>query len=120
MTSTRHDGDTWDLASSVCATATMTAAVRAIATRADPPLIDDPFAEPLVRAVGIDLLTRLATGEDTSNDLIEQRSAPYLTDRGWTLNGTSARDLLAANNLAPVDNDDLRMGDVRYISGTHE
>ncbi|MFI6170337.1 class I SAM-dependent methyltransferase [Nocardia sp. NPDC051052] len=300
MTSIRHDGDTWDLASSVGATATMAAAVRAIATRADRPLIDDRFAEPLVRAVGIDLLTRLATGEDTSNDLVEQISidigvvrtkfydeffldatnagirqvvilasgldsrayrlpwpagtvvyeldqpqviefktrtlahldaaptadrrvaavdlrddwptalrtagfdpaqptawsaegllgylppeaqdrlldtitklsvpgsrvatesrpnpqpgeedktkerlhriserwrahgydpdmarlryfgerneaAPYLTDRGWTLNETSARDLLAANNLAPMNEDDLRMGDVRYVSGT--
>jgi O-methyltransferase involved in polyketide biosynthesis len=41
MTSTRYDGDTWDLASSVGATATMAAAARAIATRADRPLIDD-------------------------------------------------------------------------------
>ncbi len=61
--STRYDGDTWDLASSVGATATMVAAARAIATRADSPLINDPFAEPLVRAVGVDLLTRLASGE---------------------------------------------------------
>ncbi|WP_407688461.1 class I SAM-dependent methyltransferase [Mycobacterium sp. HUMS_1102779] len=65
MTSTgsRYEGDTWDLASSVGATATMVAAARAMATRADNPLIDDPFAEPLVRAVGVDLLARLASGE---------------------------------------------------------
>ncbi len=63
MTSTRYEGDTWDLASSVGATATMVAAARAVATRADRPLINDPFAEPLVRAVGVDLLTRLASGE---------------------------------------------------------
>jgi methyltransferase (TIGR00027 family) len=74
MTSTRHDGDTWDLASSVGATATMAAAARAIATRADRSLIDDPFAEPLVRAVGVDLLTRLATGETAPDDLVEQVS----------------------------------------------
>ncbi|MBO0853052.1 MAG: class I SAM-dependent methyltransferase [Nocardia sp.] len=67
MTSTRHDGDSWDLASSVGATATMVAAARARATRAERPLISDPFAEPLVRAVGIDLLVRLATGEDTAD-----------------------------------------------------
>jgi methyltransferase (TIGR00027 family) len=72
MTSTRHDGDTWDVASSVGATATMAAMTRAIATRADRPLIDDPFAEPLVRAVGVDLLTQLATGELAPNDLVEQ------------------------------------------------
>ncbi|OBI98260.1 SAM-dependent methyltransferase [Mycobacterium alsense] len=63
MTSTRYEGDTWDLASSVGVTATMVAAARAVASRADRPLIDDPFAEPLVRAVGVDLLSRLASGE---------------------------------------------------------
>ena len=63
MTSTRYEGDTWDLASSVGVTATMVAAARAMATRADNPLIDDPFAEPLVKLVGVDLLTRLASGE---------------------------------------------------------
>ena len=72
MTSTRYDGDSWDLASSVGATATMAAAARAIATRADRSLIDDPFAEPLVRAVGVDLLTRLATNEVTPSDFVEQ------------------------------------------------
>ncbi|MCW2662445.1 MAG: class SAM-dependent methyltransferase [Mycobacterium sp.] len=69
MTSTRYEGDTWDLASSVGVTATMVAAARAVASRADRPLIDDPFAEPLVRAVGVDLLTRLATGEVNPDDL---------------------------------------------------
>jgi methyltransferase (TIGR00027 family) len=70
MTSTRHDGDTWDLASGVGATATLAATARAIATRTDPSLIDDPFAEPLVRAVGIDVLTRLATGDLAPDDLV--------------------------------------------------
>jgi O-methyltransferase involved in polyketide biosynthesis len=63
MGSGRHDADTWDLASSVGATATMSAAVRALVTRTDPDRLDDPFAEPLVRAVGVDVLTRLARGE---------------------------------------------------------
>jgi methyltransferase (TIGR00027 family) len=63
---------TWDLASGVGATATMAAMTRAIATRTDRSLIDDPFAEPLVRAVGIDLLTRLATGELPPDDLVDQ------------------------------------------------
>jgi methyltransferase (TIGR00027 family) len=47
----------------------MVAAARAVASRAERPLINDPFAEPLVRAVGVDLLTRLATGEVNANDL---------------------------------------------------
>jgi methyltransferase (TIGR00027 family) len=40
----------------------MSAAVRALVTRTDPDRLDDPFAEPLVRAVGVDVLTRLARG----------------------------------------------------------
>jgi len=65
----RTENDTWDLASSVGATATMVAAARAIATTADDALINDPFAEPLVRAVGVDFFTRLATGELQAEDL---------------------------------------------------
>ena len=57
----RTENDTWDLATSVGATATMVAAGRGRATRAG--LIDDPFAEPLVRAVGVDFFTRWANGE---------------------------------------------------------
>jgi O-methyltransferase involved in polyketide biosynthesis len=49
----RTDNDTWDLASSVGITATMVAAARAAATRKDDALISDPFAEPLVEAVGV-------------------------------------------------------------------
>ncbi|CAN5506827.1 class I SAM-dependent methyltransferase [soil metagenome] len=59
----RTDNDTWDLASSVGATATMVAAARAMATNAPNPVINDPFAEPLVRAVGVDFFTRLASGD---------------------------------------------------------
>ncbi len=65
----RTDDDTWDLASSVGATATMVAAARAMASKAETPLIDDPFAEPLVRAVGLDLFTKLASGELSPADL---------------------------------------------------
>jgi methyltransferase (TIGR00027 family) len=59
----RTENDTWDLASSVGATATMVAAARAVATKSSDPLIDDPFAEPLVQAVGIEFFSRLASGE---------------------------------------------------------
>jgi methyltransferase (TIGR00027 family) len=73
---TRTNDDTWDLATSVGATATMVAAARAIATTAED--IDDPFAEPLVRAVGVDFLTRWATGEIKADDLDVEGS-------GWGL-----------------------------------
>jgi methyltransferase (TIGR00027 family) len=59
----RSDSDSWDLASSVGATATMVAAARALATVDTDPLISDPFAAPLVRAVGIDFFTRVVDGE---------------------------------------------------------
>jgi methyltransferase (TIGR00027 family) len=59
----RTDDDTWDLGNGVGATATGVAVGRALATRAPQPLINDPFAEPLVRAVGVDFFTRLASGE---------------------------------------------------------
>ncbi len=62
---TRTDADSWDVASSVGATATMVAAARAIASREPNALIDDPFAEPLVRAVGMDFFTRLPTARST-------------------------------------------------------
>jgi methyltransferase (TIGR00027 family) len=71
----RTDNDTWDLATSVGATATMVAAARAIATKADNPLIDDRFAEPLVRAVGVDFLTKLATGELAAADVDDDESS---------------------------------------------
>lgn len=60
---TRTDSDKWDLATSVGATATMVAAQRALATAGPEKLIDDPFAAPLVRAVGIDFFTRLVDGD---------------------------------------------------------
>ncbi|HZC93035.1 MAG TPA: class I SAM-dependent methyltransferase, partial [Mycobacterium sp.] len=59
----RHDGDSWDLASSVGATATAVAARRAMASKGPNPLLDDPFAEPLVNAVGVDAFIKMMNGE---------------------------------------------------------
>jgi methyltransferase (TIGR00027 family) len=70
----RSENDSWDLATSVGATATMVAAGRARATR--DALIDDPFAEPLVRAVGLDFFTRWAAGELESAD-VDDPDAPW-------------------------------------------
>ncbi|RSD07787.1 SAM-dependent methyltransferase [Amycolatopsis eburnea] len=64
----RYDGDSWDETSGVGATATLAAVARAVASRED--VIDDPFAAPLVRAVGVGLLTRLATGETAPGELV--------------------------------------------------
>ncbi len=62
---TRTDQDTWDLASSVGATATWVAACRALASKQDGALIDDPFADPLVRAVGAGFFIGVLDGEIT-------------------------------------------------------
>ncbi|MDA2895052.1 class I SAM-dependent methyltransferase [Mycolicibacterium sp. BiH015] len=59
----RTEGDTWDLASSVGATATSVAATRALASRGPDPLIDDPYAAALVEAVGLPHFIKVANGE---------------------------------------------------------
>jgi methyltransferase (TIGR00027 family) len=64
----RAENDTWDLASSVGATATAVAASRAMASQGPDPLLDDPWADPLVRAVGIDLFIKLIDGEIGQTD----------------------------------------------------
>ncbi|WP_264992901.1 class I SAM-dependent methyltransferase, partial [Mycobacterium montefiorense] len=68
---TRTDQDSWDLASSVGATATMVAAARAVASNEDNPIISDPFAGPLVRAVGLDFFRRMVDGELTTEETPE-------------------------------------------------
>src|SRR4051794_11982816 len=52
----------------------MVAAARAIATNADNPVIDDQFAEPLVRAVGVDFFTRWVTGDLAAADVDDDES----------------------------------------------
>lgn len=66
----RSDNDSWDLTSSVGATATVVAAQRAIASRGPHPLIDDPYAEPLVRAVGGDVAATMLDGGDGSDGAV--------------------------------------------------
>jgi methyltransferase (TIGR00027 family) len=80
----RTDRDRWDLATSVGATATMVAASRALASDPEYALIDDPFAAPLVRAVGIDVYTRLVNGEipvEEGSDFDPERMAQGMACR---------------------------------------
>jgi methyltransferase (TIGR00027 family) len=76
----RTERDSWDLASSVGATATMVAAARAAATRRAEPVVNDPFAEPLVRAVGLDLFTKVASGELDFADVDDDGGFPRMVD----------------------------------------
>jgi methyltransferase (TIGR00027 family) len=78
MRMARSDSDSWDLATSVGATATMVAAYRAVATRRG--VIDDPFAEPLVRAVGMDVFTQMAGGTAVFADENVQHFFDAMTD----------------------------------------
>ncbi|WP_068186871.1 class I SAM-dependent methyltransferase [Mycobacterium sp. UM_CSW] len=84
----RTDNDTWDLATSVGATATMVAAGRARATHDG--LIDDRFAEPLVRAVGIDFFTRWAAGE-LDSAVVDVPGAPWGMQRMTDIQGARTR-----------------------------
>ena len=77
---TRSDGDSWDLATSVGTTATMVAAARAVASREENALIDDPFAAPLVRAVGIDLFTKMVDGDIDLAAVDTEGTARVMTD----------------------------------------
>jgi methyltransferase (TIGR00027 family) len=77
---TRSDTDSWDLASSVGATATMVAAARALASEDTDPIINDPFAAPLVRAVGIDFFTRVVDGDIDPTDSGEDGSTELQTE----------------------------------------
>jgi methyltransferase (TIGR00027 family) len=72
----RTDNDTWDLASSVGATATAVAASRAMASQNPDALLNDPWADPLVRAVGIDTFVELIDGETghTDDPLLNRRA----------------------------------------------
>ena len=75
----RTDDDNWDVASSVGATATFVASGRAMATRDPRGLINDPFAEPLVRAVGVEFFTKMMDG-DLDVDAIECLTGTYPVD----------------------------------------
>jgi methyltransferase (TIGR00027 family) len=72
----RTEMDTWDLASSVGATATAVAASRAMASQNPDALLNDPWADPLVRAVGIDTFVKLIDGEigQTDDPLLNRRA----------------------------------------------
>src|SRR5271163_3350605 len=63
----RTENDTWDLASSVGATATAVATQRAMASQGPDPLLNDPWADPLVRAVGSETFIKLIDGERGNN-----------------------------------------------------
>ncbi|WP_068185880.1 class I SAM-dependent methyltransferase [Mycobacterium sp. UM_CSW] len=74
MSEGRTEGDSWGPASSVGATATMVAASRAVASQGPDALLDDPFADPLVRAVGLDPFIRIIDGEiDFEDDALFNR-----------------------------------------------
>src|SRR6202012_3498869 len=73
----RTDGDSWGPASSVGATATMVAASRAVASPGPEALLDDPWADPLVREVGLAPFIGILDGEINFDDdpLLNRKTA---------------------------------------------
>ncbi|OCB39914.1 SAM-dependent methyltransferase [Mycobacterium malmoense] len=72
----RTEGDSWGPGHSVGATATMVAASRAVASQGPDALLDDPLAEPLVRAVGLEPFIRIVDGQvDFEDDPLFNRKA---------------------------------------------
>ncbi|WP_178974161.1 SAM-dependent methyltransferase [Mycobacterium colombiense] len=67
------------------ATATLVAAARAVASRQPDPLIRDPFAEVLVRAVGLKLFTQIVDGAFNFSDLEVDWMPDYFGVRTRTL-----------------------------------
>lgn len=70
----------WDPASSVGLTATEAAAARAVATRTHAAMINDHFAAPLVRALGVDFFTQLAEGDCGTDDGKSGFAMPGMVD----------------------------------------
>lgn len=96
---TRTDKDTWDLSSSVGATATAVAASRAIASQQPDALLNDPWADPLVRAVGTDIFVKLVDGEIERAEHMDMRDVPA----DWAERLTERSQRIGSNiNLAEL------------------
>lgn len=97
----RTGDDSWDVASSVGTTAVMVAAGRAMASAVPGALVDDPFAAPLVRAVGIDFFTKMIDGQlDLSalGDVAPERAQAMVN--GMALRAKSFDDSALASTAA--------------------
>ena len=102
----RTDEDTWDLATGVGATATAVAAARALATRAG--LIEDPLAEPLVTAVGVERFLAILDGRPGDASEVERMAqgmavrTRYFDDSTSSTLGSLSAVTLSAGSTAPV------------------
>src|SRR5882672_7182535 len=78
----RSAEDTCDAASGVGATAIMIAAIRATSSKGAGAIINDPFAAPLVKAVGIEAFVRWIDGDLMPTDMSDDPhyTLPQLID----------------------------------------
>jgi methyltransferase (TIGR00027 family) len=97
----RTENDSWDLASGVGVTATGVATGRALASQGPNPLLDDPFAEPLVRAVGIAMFIRMLDGEITLAD-DDPAFHPLRMTEGMAVRTRYFDDFFAAGSRAGI------------------
>ena len=105
---TRTEQDSWDLASSVGATATMVAAARALASEEPNPIINDPLAAPLVRAVGVSFFTRLIDGDIRP---------PVASEASCEVDNFSERDLRMETDSIAVR---TRFFDEFFLAAAHD
>lgn len=111
----RADRDRWDLATSVGATATMVAAQRALAADPRYALIDDPYAAPLVRAVGMDVYTRLVDWQIPVEGIPSSIRSEW--PRGWpAAPGSSISSSLMPPTVASASSSSWRPG---WTPGLH-
>src|ERR1700753_479649 len=75
MSTSRSDGDTWDIATSVGATAVMVASARAVETASEQPLIRDEFAQMLIDGPELaQLLAKMSTTYTADPELAAVRA----------------------------------------------
>jgi methyltransferase (TIGR00027 family) len=119
----RTDDDSWDLATSVGTTATMVAAGRALASQGPDALLDDPFADPLVRAVGIAPFVRILDGEISFEDdplLNRKTRTEQIAVRTWFFDHffTAASDAGLRQAVILASGLDTRAYRLRWPAGT--
>jgi O-methyltransferase involved in polyketide biosynthesis len=126
----RPRDDSWYLKTGVGATATPVAAARAIAGRETDPVICDPFAEMLVRAVGLKSFTQVLRKRhamwNERDPEIGLRNvtfpgkyadlAEYLTERGWTTRSAGFAGMFgAAGRTAPTADGFVERASIRRM-----
>ncbi|MDL5160333.1 SAM-dependent methyltransferase [Actinomycetospora termitidis] len=74
----RTDGDRWDITTSVGATALGVAAARAVESRHDEPLVEDPYAQAFVDRAGLDVKLPGTPSADADSEALWNTMSTYM------------------------------------------